>query len=152
MSRGGPGPITRFRRPVFVGGLRETAQESLGSTGSAMAEYGATIITATAANMVFSLPAPQAGRIKWVSVDYTGNADDFIIATNATGVTFNGSSANNITVSSSQENLNFLFYGLSTSAWGVIGSKGRADFASTAIGTQDYSFAASTIKSTTDVT
>jgi hypothetical protein len=117
-----------------------------------MAEWGATIITATAANMVYSLPNPVPGKIKWVSVDYTGNADDFIIACAGTSQSFNGGAANNITVSSSQENLNFLFYGLSTAAWGVIGSKGRADFASTAIATQDYTFAATTIKSTTDVT
>ncbi len=152
MSRGGPGPVTRFRRPVLVGGLRETAQESLGSTGGGMDEWGATIITATKANMVFSLPDPVPGKIKWVSVDYTGDEDDLIIACNTTAQSFNGTNNNNITVSSSQENLNFLFYGLTTAKWGVIGTKGRADFASTAISTQDWVFADTTIKSTTDVT
>jgi hypothetical protein len=135
-----------------VGGLRETKSESLGSTGGGMDEWGATIITATAANMVYSLPTPLPGKIKWVSVNYTGNADDLIIACETTAQGFDNSTANIITVSSSQEHMNFLFYGLSTAQWGVIGTKGRADFASTAIGTQDWAFSASTIKSTTDVT
>jgi len=137
---------------VFVGGIRETKQESLGSTGGAMAEYGATIITATAANLVYSLPAPKAGLIKFVSVNYTGDADDLIIACETTAQGFDGSTHNIITISSSQEHLAFLFYGLTTAQWGVIRSPGRAAAASTAIGTYDAVFSGSTIKSTTDVT
>jgi len=150
--RGGRGNTLVFNRPVITKGFRNNRVESLGSTGSGLDEFGATLITATAANMVFSLPAPKPGLIKWVTVNYTGNADDFIIATQSTTQGFDGTNDNTITVTSSQEHSSFLFYGLTTSQWGVMYSPGRLTRASTAIATADYTFSDSTISSTTDVT
>jgi len=153
--RGGAGTALVFKRPVIVNGLRDNKIETHGSTGAALNEYGAAVITATAANMVFTLPAPKPGLIKFVNVTYTGNADDFIIACQATGQGFDGTAANTIVCTSSQEHSNFLFYGLSTGAtgqWGVIYSPGRLTRASTAISAADYVFTDSTVSSTTDVT
>ncbi len=152
MRRGGAGTALVFKRPVIVGGLRNNRVESFGSTGTTLDEYGATVITATAANMVFTLPPVKPGLFKWVNVTYTGNADDFIIACNSTEEGFDGTATNTIVCTSSQEHTNFLFYGLTTAQWGVIYSPGRLTRASTAISAADYVFTASTVSSTTDVT
>jgi hypothetical protein len=152
MSRSPGTPIT-FRKPVFVGGLRETKSESLGSTSGNMAEYGATIITATATGLVYTLPAPKPGLVKFVSVNFTGQTDPLVIACQTTLQGFDGSTHNIITVTSSQEHGAFLFYGMSTAQWmAFMGSRGRARSASTAIAADDFVFSGSTIKSSTDRT
>lgn len=135
------------RKPMWHAGRRDIlAVESLGSTGGNIAAHGCTVITATAANLVYTLPAPTLGQSKWVVVDYTGNADDLIVACNTTAQFFNLSTANTIVVSSSVEHVAIELYGMSTSRWWCNFSGHRAGLST------DIVFTGSTVKSTTDVT
>ncbi len=155
--RGGAGSPLIFRRPVWVGGLRNTAIQTISgggdASGEAIDEYAITVITATAANLVYTLPNPKAGLQQYVSVHYTGDADDLIIACAATSQGFDGTAQNTIVSTSSQIHGAFLFVGMSTSQWMVfMGSRGRLRGASTAIATDDFIFTDSTVSTTTDLT
>ena len=141
------GQVTKVKSPLFHSGRRDNiAVEFLGSTGGNIRAHGATVITATAADLVYTLPAPQAGDEKFVVVDYTGNADDLIIACAATSGSFNLSGKNTIIVSSSNEKAAFDLYAMSTLVWWCNYSGHRTDLST------DIVLTASTIKSTTDVT
>jgi hypothetical protein len=105
-----------------------------------MAEYGMTIITATATGLVYTLPAPVAGLSKRVLLDYTGATGNVTIACPTTIDGFNGSTANTITVSSSEEHAVFDFRGASTAAWSVMYSVTPTTAA------PGIAFAASTVK------
>lgn len=147
MTRRSRGQVTKIRSPLFHSGRRDNlAVEFLGSTGGNIAAHGATVITATKANMVFTLPAPVLGMEKFLVVDYTGNADDLVIACNATDKFFNLSTKNTIVVSSSVEHVVIDLYAMSTSRWWCNFSGHRAGLST------DVVFTNSTISSTTDVT
>lgn len=113
-------------RPVMhLGGDDRTMPtESLGSTSGDLATYGVSIITATATGLVYQLQTPAAGRPKFISVDYTGATGNLTIANASTGTVFNGSTANVITVSSSEEHLSLHLIGLSTARWMAFSSTG----------------------------
>lgn len=139
-------PFRMHRRPLLFTGEREDgAVETLGSTGGPISPFGTTVINATKANMVYTLPPPQAGMRKRIYVNYTGNADDLVIAGNSTADLFNGSgTANTIVVSSSMTTIGIKLYGLSTNRWGAL-------YSGPAISTS-LIFENSTIKSSTDRT
>jgi len=138
-------PQRTSRRPLLFTGERESdGVETLGSTGGPISEFGATVINATAANLVYTLPDPMPGMRKRIYVNYTGNADDLVIACAGTSQSFNGTDANTIVVSSSMTTVGMKLYGLSTAKWGVVWS-------GPAISTS-FVFTATTIKSSTDRT
>lgn len=130
-----PGKIVRINRPIFTKGYRETKSESLGSTAGTIAEYGMTIITATATGLVYQLPAPKQGLRKHIVVDYNGATGNLVLANPTTTDFILGTTANTITVSSSA-NVAIDLMGMSTAGW-------SANFASTA----KVAFAGSTVTS-----
>ena len=157
MRRGGAGSRLVFNRPIFSRGYRNTNIQTISGGGDASGEaidpFAVTVITATAANLVYTLPNPQPGQVQYVSVHYAGNADDLIIACANTSQGFDGTVFNTIVSTSSQLHGAFMFVGMSTAQWMVfMGSRGRLRGASTAIATDDFTFVDSTVKSTTDVT
>ena len=155
--RGGAGSRLVFNRPIFSRGYRNTKIQTISGGGDASGEtiddFAVTVITATAANLVYTLPNPKAGQHQYVSVHYTGDADDLIIACAATSQGFDGTAQNTIVSTSSQVHGAFLFVGMSTSQWMVfMGSRGRLRGASTAISADDFVFTDSTVSTTTDLT
>ncbi len=146
-GRGNPGTPITFRRPVYVGGLRETkAVESLGSTSGNISRYGATIITAAATGLVYTLAAPRPGDIKKLQVNYSGETDDLVVACASTAQSFNGGAANTIVVSSSQSNITVDLYGLSTAIWWAMVAGDAALLAATT----NTVFTESTVATSTD--
>jgi hypothetical protein len=102
-----------------------TPAQELGSTsGTILAYPSVTVVTATATGLTYTLPTPQSGLQKTLVIDYTGATGNLTIAAASTGTVFNGSTANNITVSSSEEHLNLVFTGISQSRWSVATSTG----------------------------
>jgi len=99
--------------------------ESHGSTSGTLATYGVSIITATATGLVYQLPTPAAGRPKFISVDYTGATGNLTFANASTATVFDGSTANVITVSSSEEHLSLQLVGLTTARWMTFASTGN---------------------------
>jgi len=143
------GQVTKVRSPLFHSGRRDNIEvEFLGSTGGNIRAHGATVITATATGLVYTLPVPKAGDEKFIVVDYLGstNTDPLIIACAATDNTINLSAANTIVVSSSNQKAAFDLYAMSTTNWWCNYSGHRTDLST------DIVLTSSTIKSTTDVT
>ena len=103
-----------------------------------------TVITATATGMVYQLPIPRSGLQKTVIVDWKGDTGDVVLANVSSGTVFNGSTANVITVSSSQQNVTITLTGISTSQW--VASIGYNHVQSTGT-TYPVSFDASTVTS-----
>ena len=98
--------------------------ETLGSTSGKIGTWPpVTVITATATGLVYQLPIPRSGLQKTVIVKWTGDTGNLTIANKSTGTVFNGTSANVITVSSSQNFKAFNFVGISTSQWAVTWSE-----------------------------
>jgi len=109
--------------------------ESLGSTAGTIGTWPpVTVITATATGLVYTLPTPQSGLQKTIVVDYNGATGNLTLANASTGTVFNGSTANVITVSSSESHLNVQLTGVTTAQWSSITSTGAG-----------VSFAASTV-------
>jgi len=100
-----------------------TPVEALGSTAGKIGSWPpVTVVTATATGLVYQLPVPQSGYSKNVVVDYTGATGNLTLANKSTGTVFNGSTANVITMSSSQEHAVFNFTGVSTAQWAALWS------------------------------
>ncbi len=100
-----------------------TPVESLGSTSGKIGSWPpVTVGSATADSVVYQLPSPQSGFHKTVIIDFVGTTGDVVIANKSTATVFNGSTANIITVSSSQEHAVFDFVGISTAAYSVLWS------------------------------
>lgn len=147
MVRRSRGQVTKVRSPLFHSGRRDNIEvEFLGSTGGNIRAHGATVITATKADMVYTLPTPVAGDEKFLVVSYTGNTDDLIIACAGTSQSFNLSAANTIVVSSSNQTAAFDLYAMSSKVWWCNFSGHRTNLST------DIVLTSSTIKSTTDVT
>lgn len=106
--------------------LNTPAQELSTTTGTSKIKAfpKVTVITSTDDTGVFQLPVPHSGLEKTVIVDFTGATGDLTIANPNTGIVFNGSTANVITVSSSEEHLVLSFVGISTGRWAVSASTG----------------------------
>ena len=97
--------------------------ETLGSTAGKVGTWPpVTVITATATGLVYQLPVPKSGSAKNVVVDYTGATGNLTLANKSTGTVFNGSTANVITMSSSQEHAVFQLTGVSTGQWAALWS------------------------------
>ena len=119
--------------------------ETLWSTSGKIGTWPpVTVITATATGLVYQLPIPRSGLQKTVIVDWTGDTGDVVIANVSSGTVFNGSTANVITVSSSQQNVTITLTGISTSQWAA--SIGYNHVQSTGT-TYPTSFDASTVTS-----
>lgn len=115
----------KIKRPVLASrGVRKMPVESHGSTDSTLDAYGLSIITATATGLTYTMAAPVAGVEKFVGIDYNGATGNLTIAQAATGVNLNGSTANIITVSSSESHLLLHFVGASTSNQWLLTSTG----------------------------
>lgn len=112
------------KRPISAPGLDFRTVESHGSTDATLSQYGVSIITATATGLTYTLPIPEPGQTKVVSIDYTGATGSLTLAQNNTGVLLNGSTANTITAASSEKHLTLLMFGLTTSRWAVMTSTG----------------------------
>lgn len=103
----------KTRRPEV-----STPIETLGSTAGDIAPWPpVTVVTATATGLVYQLPVPQPGFEKTVIVDYTGATGNLTLANVSTGTVFNGSTANVITVSSSEEHAIVRLIGITTAQW-----------------------------------
>ncbi len=114
--------------------------ETLGSTAGTMSGWPpVTVVTATATGLVYRLPIPHSGYVKNVVVDYTGATGVLSLVNASTATVFNGSTANIITVSSSDEHTVFTLIGISTSQW----SAGWSVTPTT--GVSGVTFAASTV-------
>jgi len=83
-----------------------------------------TVITSTDNTGVYQLPVPHSGLEKTVVVDFTGATGNLTIANPNTGIVFNGSTANVITVSSSEVQLVISLVGISTGRWAASASTG----------------------------
>jgi hypothetical protein len=130
----------KFRRPaLFTGGLKTGSStgsastdervvfgsdiETFGTTGGTMTGAPITIITATDTGH-FVLPTPEVGLQKLVSIDFVGATGDLLIVNPSTLIVFDGSTANIMTVSSSQEHLTIKLTGASATRWLVETSTG----------------------------
>lgn len=140
----------KFKRPIRTPGVREDAYEALGSTSGAIANFGVTLITATATGLVYQLPTPARGRRKTVLIDYTGATGNLVIANKSTATLFNGSTANVIRVSSSEQHGFLTLVGVSTANWWAQWSVTPVLTVSTSTGASynsGFSFAGSTVTS-----
>lgn len=104
-------------RPLLTRGEQTWDTEALGSTSGDIAQYGLTVITATATGLVYQLQAPKLGDMKTISVAYTGATGNLTIANASTGTVFGGSTNNTMTVSSSADLTRIDLIGISTAAW-----------------------------------
>jgi hypothetical protein len=100
------------------------AAQALTATGDISAYPKVTVCTVTSTGVVLTLPAPQAGLEKRLAIDYVGATGVLTVAANSTSVLLNGSTANVIQVSSSEEHLGISLVGMSASAWSVMTSTG----------------------------
>lgn len=100
------------------------AAQTLTATGNIKAYPEVTIVTATSTGVVTTLPTPQAGLQKTLVIDYTGATGPLTVASGSTATVFNGSTANVITVSSSEEHLGIRLVGVSKTAWSAMTSTG----------------------------
>ncbi len=83
-----------------------------------------TVITSTDNTGVYQLPTPHSGLEKTVVVDFTGATGNLTIANKTTSIVFNGTTANIITVSSSETTLILSLVGVSATQWAVASSTG----------------------------
>jgi hypothetical protein len=99
--------------------------QALGSTGGTIqATPPVSVLTSTATGVVYTLPTPQSGLQKTLVLDYTGATGSVTIANASTATVFNGTTANVITVSSSETTLVLNLVGVSQSKWAVGSSTG----------------------------
>jgi hypothetical protein len=120
--------------------------QTLGSTGGTIQAYPTvTVVTATATGVVYTLPTPSAGLQKTVVIDYTGATGNVSVVNPTTAIFFNGSTANIITVTSSQEQAVIQLTGVSATQWAAVGS--ITSFSVTTASSFDYpiNFAGSTV-------
>lgn len=127
------------RRPVI-----STPAQLLSTTQGTIDSWPPVTVITSTDNVNFTLPVPQAGLQKTIVLDFTGNTGDVLILANATATVFNGSTANSIVCSSSQEQVFVRLVGVSTSQWAAMGSV--TAFSVTTASTFDYplTFAGST--------
>lgn len=96
-----------------------TPAENLGTTAGAIAAFPeVTVITSTAPT-VYQLPVPRSGLRKTVVVDFVTSTGDVTLANKSTATLLNGSTANVVTVSSSQEHAVFDLTGVTSGSWAV---------------------------------
>lgn len=125
------GSASTDERVVFVG----NGLQSLVTTGSHTIDASPlTVITATDTG-TYVLPTPEAGLRKRIVVDYVGATGNLRIVNPTTSIFFNGSTANILTVSSSEVHLNIDLWGLSATQWAAMTSTGAG-----------VTFAGSTVK------
>lgn len=99
--------------------------QALGSTGGLIQSTPpVSVLTSTATGVVYTLPTPQSGLQKTLVVDYTGATGALTIANASTATVFNGTTANVITVSSSETVLVLDLVGVSQSKWAAASSTG----------------------------
>lgn len=102
-----------------------TPSQSLGSTGGTIKAFPkVSILTSTATGTVYQLPTPRAGLEKTLIVDYVGATGNLTIASKSTATVINGTTANVITVSSSDNTLVVSLVGASSAKWASVTSTG----------------------------
>jgi len=102
------------RRPVI-----STPAQLLGTTEGTIDSWPPVTIITSTNNVNFTLPTPQAGLQKTVVLDFTGATGDVQILCKSTATTFNGSTANALVCSSSQEHIVYNLVGITTARWSV---------------------------------
>jgi hypothetical protein len=91
--------------------------QTLGTTGGTILAYpSVTVITATDTG-TFILPVPQPGLQKTIVIDYVGATGNISLVNQSTATVFNGSTANIITVSSSEDHLVAQLIGVTSAQW-----------------------------------
>ncbi|MDX2466305.1 MAG: hypothetical protein QNL12_03255 [Acidimicrobiia bacterium] len=96
--------------------------QALAATGNIKSYPPVTVCTITSTGAILTLPTPSAGLEKTVVLDYTGATGAAVIACATTAQGLNGSTANIISVSSSEEHAAVRLVGMSASAWSVLWS------------------------------
>jgi hypothetical protein len=109
--------VEKTYRPTVTG-----AAQTLAASGTIKAYPEVTVCTVTSTGVVFKLPPPMPGLEKTVVLDYTGATGNVTFANASTATVFNGSTANIITVSSSEEHAVIRFVGMSSAAYSAMWS------------------------------